>query len=74
MLQDVCLDRMLTDLSEDVPENFNAGFMMFAPSIDMFNYYVSYLGIKDSFDPRYPEQNLLNLVHKWGGPMPWQEL
>jgi hypothetical protein len=47
---------------------------MFAPSKEMFNYYTSFLNIKDSFDPRYPEQNLLNYAHRWGGPMPWKEL
>ncbi|KAF2712835.1 glycosyltransferase family 8 protein [Pleomassaria siparia CBS 279.74] len=58
----------------NVPSNFNAGFIMFAPSEEMFNYYVSFLDIKDSFDPKYPEQNLLNHVHRRDGPMPWKPL
>jgi alpha-N-acetylglucosamine transferase len=52
----------------------NAGFFMLAPSIPAFNHYRSFLDIPNSFDPKYPEQNLMNQIHKWGGPMPWQEL
>jgi alpha-N-acetylglucosamine transferase len=52
----------------------NAGFFMLAPSIAAFEHYRSFLEIPNSFDPKYPEQNLMNMVHKWGGPMPWQEL
>jgi len=52
----------------------NAGFFMLAPSLDAFKYYVSLLDIPDSFDPRYPEQNLMNKAHEWSGPMPWREM
>jgi alpha-N-acetylglucosamine transferase len=52
----------------------NAGFFLLAPSIPAFNHYASFLDIPDSFDPKYPEQNLLNQVHAWTGPMPWTEL
>ncbi|KAF2271254.1 nucleotide-diphospho-sugar transferase [Westerdykella ornata] len=52
----------------------NAGFFMLAPSIESFNYYVSLLKIPGSFDPKYPEQNLINKAHQWDGPMPWTEL
>lgn len=52
----------------------NAGFFLLAPSIDAFNHYKSYLEIPDSFDPKYPEQNLLNKIHDWKGPMPWTEV
>jgi len=53
---------------------FNAGFFMVKPSKAAFDYYVSLLGIKNSFDPIYMEQNLLNRAHQWTGPMPWREL
>lgn len=52
----------------------NAGFFLLAPSLASFNYYRSFLEIPDSFDPKYPEQNLLNKAHQWDGPMPWKEI
>jgi alpha-N-acetylglucosamine transferase len=52
----------------------NAGFFLLAPSIPAFEHYASFLEIPNSFDPKYPEQNLLNQVHKWDGPMPWTEV
>lgn len=52
----------------------NAGFMLLAPSQATFDYYRSLLGIPNSFDPKYPEQNLLNHAHRWDGPMPWTEV
>ncbi|KAL6707317.1 hypothetical protein ACN47E_004305 [Coniothyrium glycines] len=56
------------------PSYFNAGFFMLAPSEAVFEYYVALLNTPNSFDPRYPEQNLLNTAHHWKGPMPWKEL
>jgi alpha-N-acetylglucosamine transferase len=52
----------------------NAGFFMLAPSIPAFKFYTSFLSIPNSFDPILPEQNLINLAHKWSGPMPWREV
>ncbi|KAF2714063.1 glycosyltransferase family 8 protein [Pleomassaria siparia CBS 279.74] len=52
----------------------NAGFFVLAPSIPAFELYKSWLNIPGSFDPKYPEQNLMNKVHKWSGPMPWREV
>jgi alpha-N-acetylglucosamine transferase len=52
----------------------NAGFFLLAPSIAAFNHYSSFLEIPNSFDPKYPEQNLMNQIHTWNGPMPWKEL
>jgi alpha-N-acetylglucosamine transferase len=52
----------------------NAGFFLLAPSIAAFNHYSSFLEIPKSFDPKYPEQNLMNQIHNWDGPMPWKEL
>lgn len=48
-----------------------SGFMVFKPSEEIFKYYVSIMDRKDSFDPQYPDQNLLNYAHRWDGPMPW---
>ncbi|KAL5115571.1 hypothetical protein ACEQ8H_006547 [Pleosporales sp. CAS-2024a] len=56
------------------PGYMNAGFFLLAPSLAAFNHYKSFLEIPNSFDPKYPEQNLLNQVHAWGGPMPWKEV
>jgi alpha-N-acetylglucosamine transferase len=53
---------------------FNAGFFLLKPSLAAFDYYTSLLDIKDSFDPKYMEQNLLNFAHRWDGPMPWKEI
>jgi alpha-N-acetylglucosamine transferase len=54
--------------------NFNAGFFIIQPNLAAYEYYVSLLDIKDSFDPQYMEQNLLNFAHRWDGPMPWKEI
>ena len=52
----------------------NAGFFLTAPSLAAFEYYLSLMNIPNAFDPRYPEQNLMNHAHKWDGPMPWREV
>ncbi|KAF1828029.1 nucleotide-diphospho-sugar transferase [Decorospora gaudefroyi] len=54
--------------------NMNAGFFILAPSLPAFEYYKELLNTPNSFDPRYPEQNLINYAHRWDGPMPWREL
>ena len=56
------------------PNYFNAGFFLFSPSRKLFEHYKSVMNIPHRFDPRYPEQNLLNYVHRRNGSMPWQEL
>lgn len=48
--------------------------MLLHPDEKMFEYLVSFLSIKDSFDPQYMEQNLLNKAFTWEGPMPWKEV
>ncbi|KAH7123565.1 nucleotide-diphospho-sugar transferase [Dendryphion nanum] len=52
----------------------NAGFFMLAPSLKAFEYYKSLMDTPGSFDPKYPEQNLMNHAHRWTGPMPWREV
>ena len=48
-----------------------SGFMVFQPSQEIFEYYTSIMERENSFDPMYPDQNLLNYAHRWDGPMPW---
>ncbi|CAE7030192.1 hypothetical protein CFE70_004081 [Pyrenophora teres f. teres 0-1] len=52
----------------------NAGFFILAPSLAAFEYYKSLMNTPGSFDPKYPEQNLINHAHRWDGPMPWREV
>ncbi|KAF2676229.1 glycosyltransferase family 8 protein, partial [Lentithecium fluviatile CBS 122367] len=56
------------------PGYFNAGFFMLHPNPALFDYYNHILQTPDSFDPTYMEQNLLNMVHNWDGPLPWTEI
>ncbi|KAI9662962.1 MAG: hypothetical protein M1821_008009 [Bathelium mastoideum] len=56
------------------PDYFNAGFFLFSPSLTLFDHYKSVMNIPHRFDPRYPEQNLLNYAHRRNGTMPWQDL
>jgi len=53
---------------------FNAGFFMLHPNNASFEYYNHILQTPDAFDPTYMEQNLLNKVHNWDGPLPWTEI
>lgn len=50
---------------------FCSGFFVFAPSLAIFDYYMSIMNLPNRFDPLYPDQNLLNYAHRWDGPMPW---
>ncbi|KAF2729608.1 nucleotide-diphospho-sugar transferase, partial [Polyplosphaeria fusca] len=52
----------------------NAGFFILAPSKPAYEFYLSLINSPGSFDPRYPEQNLMNFAHHWSGPMPWREI
>jgi alpha-N-acetylglucosamine transferase len=54
--------------------NMNAGFIILHPDEKMFEYLTSFMEIKDSFDPQYNEQALLNKAFEWEGPMPWKEV
>lgn len=51
-----------------------SGFMVFKPAQDIFDYYVSIMQRENSFDPQFPDQNLLNYAHRWDGPMPWKNV
>ena len=48
-----------------------SGFMVFKPSQEIFEYYSSIARRENSFDPQFPDQNLLNYAHRRDGPMPW---
>lgn len=52
----------------------NCGFFVFAPSKQLFAYYMSLLQLPGRFDPGFPEQNLLNYAHRREGNMPWKPL
>ncbi|KAL9112587.1 MAG: hypothetical protein Q9227_003158 [Pyrenula ochraceoflavens] len=54
------------------PIHINAGFMVFSPNLELFEYYQSLVKEPGKFDPKYPEQNLLNYAHRRDGPMPWR--
>ena len=51
-----------------------SGFMVFKPSQEIFEYYASIARRENSFDPLFPDQNLLNYAHRWDGPMPWTKV
>ena len=51
-----------------------SGFMVFKPSQEIFEYYVSIMERRNSFDAQFPDQNLLNYAHRWDGPMPWTKV
>ena len=55
-------------------EQVNAGFLLTAPSQEIYNYYTSVLAQEDRFNPVQPEQNLLIEAHRIDGPMPWKSI
>ena len=56
----------------DASQNWMSScFMVFQPSLEIFDYYVSIMQRNNSYDIRYPDQNLLNYAHRRDGPMPW---
>ena len=55
-------------------EQVNAGFLLAAPSQEIYNYYISVLAEEGRFDPAQPEQNLLIEAHRIDGPMPWKSI
>ena len=53
----------------------NAGFLVFKPEMDLFDYYISLLEQpKPVFDESFMEMGLLNYAHRDDGPMPWAPL
>jgi alpha-N-acetylglucosamine transferase len=56
------------------PDYLDAGFIMIAPSQQMYDYYLALLRTPGFIELTFPEQNLLNYAHHRDGPMPWKEL
>jgi alpha-N-acetylglucosamine transferase len=56
------------------PNYFNAGFFIFAPDLKLYSHFQEILTHKGRFDPKYPEQNLLNYAFRREGQMPWVEM
>ncbi|KAF2123949.1 glycosyltransferase family 8 protein [Dothidotthia symphoricarpi CBS 119687] len=56
--------------------SINAGCVVFRPSLDLFNYYVSLAQpeLEGRFNGRYPEQGLWAYAHRPEGNMPWGRL
>ena len=55
-------------------EQVNAGFLLAAPSQEIYDYYTAVLHEEGRFDPWAPEQNLLIEAHRIDGPMPWKRI
>ncbi|KAB8627266.1 hypothetical protein FH972_026099 [Carpinus fangiana] len=55
-------------------KNLNGGCFVYKPSQDMFDYYMRVVNIKDRFEIKYMEQNLLAYVHRREGNMPWKQI
>ncbi|OQE72393.1 hypothetical protein PENNAL_c0097G10605 [Penicillium nalgiovense] len=53
---------------------FNVGCMLFSPSKEIYHYYLAILGHPELFGHGWPEQDLLNYIHRLDGPMPWTRL
>jgi alpha-N-acetylglucosamine transferase len=53
---------------------FNAGIIVSSPTERLYQYYLALLGRPELFGHWLPEQDLLNLAHRWDGPMPWRQL
>lgn len=57
------------------PNYLCACFMLFAPSEQLFQYYMHILtGPEAPPNARYPEQDLLIYAHRNNGPMPWTRI
>ena len=55
-------------------DQVNAGFLLAAPSREIFEYYSAILAEENRFDAAQPEQNLLIEAHRVDGPMPWKKV
>ncbi|TKX26261.1 hypothetical protein C1H76_1222 [Elsinoe australis] len=51
-----------------------AGFFMFSPSQELYDYYQSIMAVPNIFDPYFPEQELLNYAHSEKSLVPWSRL
>lgn len=56
------------------PQQLNGGLFILAPSITLFEYYISLLRLPGRFPDGLAEQGLLNYAHRREGNMPWRPL
>ncbi|KAJ4298233.1 hypothetical protein N0V90_006132 [Kalmusia sp. IMI 367209] len=54
--------------------SFSAGFFLIAPDRQIYEHFLSVMGLFHRFDPFTMEQSLLNYVFRRDGQMPWREL
>ena len=52
----------------------NAGFFIIKPTQELYDHYLTVMEIPHRFDGGWPEEGLLNYVHRPGGNMPWLHL
>lgn len=52
----------------------NSGCFLFQPSNELFEHYMAVFVIPERFPPQFPEQGLLNYVHRQSGNMPFVKL
>jgi alpha-N-acetylglucosamine transferase len=64
----------IKDRGIGIDDYMNGGFFMLAPSIEMYNYMRAVLATPHSFEPRFQEQAMLNVIHWQKGAMPWKSL
>lgn len=53
---------------------FNSGFLVYSPSQRLFDHYIRIHQHPERYYNKFPDQDLLNYAHRWGGPMPWKRL
>jgi alpha-N-acetylglucosamine transferase len=55
-------------------DRLNAGFVLFKPSLEIYQYYMSVAAIEGRFPGGSPEQDLWNYAHRRDGNMPWIQI
>jgi alpha-N-acetylglucosamine transferase len=53
---------------------FNSGLVLFKPCTEIFQHYLEIIAQPELFYNDLPDQDLLNYVHRWTGPLPWRRL
>jgi len=56
------------------PDYTNAGFLVFAPGPEIYEYYMWLANHTDRWEAIWAEQNLYNYAHRKPGNMPWMRL
>lgn len=55
-------------------EKMNAGFFVFRPSQELYDYYVGLFNVPQYWNVGWMDQGLLNYAHRKDGPMPWHNI